>query len=292
MSKYDAPLGASGIEWTNRTWNPTTGCTKISQGCKHCYAEALAMRLQRMKNPRYLDGFAVRMHADKVNEPVGWRTSEWVFVNSMSDLLHSDVDDVFLLACFATMARRAPWHRYQVLTKRPERWASVTAAVVDLFGAWPRNVLPGTSIENRAALPRLDALARAGDAETVRMISVEPLLESLGPVPELAERLHRARIGWVITGGESGWHARPCVEDWFREVRDACESARVPFFHKQFGGRGTTHEAKRGGTLAVLDGRLHHAMPEVWCAELSERARPVARSTALPLFGAASTTRT
>jgi len=261
-------IGSNPIEWTTRTWNPVTGCSKISQGCKHCYAEALALRLQRMKNPRYVQGFEVTLHPDKIREPLGWRQPEWVFVNSMSDLLHRDIPDDFVLDVFVTMGRGANWHRYQALTKRPERWASISAQVIAEFGAWPRNVLPGTSVENKAALARLAHLALAGDDDTVRMLSVEPLLESLcdGDIEDLARQLVAGRVGWVITGGEAGWHARPAVEDWFREVRDACAIAGIPFFHKQYGGRGTTKEAKRGGVLAVLDGRLHHAMPDVWHA--------------------------
>lgn len=268
MGKYDKPLGSSGIEWTNRTWNPTTGCDKTSAGCKNCYAEPLARRLQAMGNPRYAAGFALALHGDKVSEPVGWRKPEWVFVNSMSDLLHRDVPLVFIRAVFETMGQRAPWHRYQVLTKRAERWPEVSAAVVERFGAFPANVLPGASVENRRALDRLPFLGRAGGGGACRMLSVEPLLESLcgGDVPGLAQQFRGARIGWVITGGEAGWNARPNVEDWFREVRDACSLAGVPFFHKQFGGKAMTKEGKRGGTLAVLDGRLHHEMPSVWAA--------------------------
>ena len=276
MGKYDKPLGESGIEWTNRTWNPTTGCDKISAGCKNCYAEALSHRLQAMGNPRYRDGFAVTLHPDKLREPASWRASEWVFVNSMSDLLHADIPDEFILAAFATMGRLAPWHRYQVLTKRAERWPAISAAVADLLGGFPRNVLPGVSVENKRALARLPFLGAAGGNGACRMLSVEPLLESLcdGDVAGLAQQFRAAKIGWVITGGEAGWHARPAVEDWFREVRDACALAEVPFFHKQFGGQAMTKEGKRGGTLAVLDGRLHHEMPSVWAAPAPSSRQP------------------
>lgn len=290
MSKYDAPLGESGIEWTNRTWNPTTGCDKVSAGCKFCYAEPLADRLGRMRNPRYVgaeslanpergDGpFAVRLHRDKLDEPATWRTPEWVFVNSMSDLLHADIPTEFIVDAFRSM-RGANWHRYQVLTKRPERWEAITRSVVAELGGFPRNVLPGTSIENKKALARLPMLRLAGGADNtriVRMISVEPLLESLcdGDTMALAEQLTAGGVGWVITGGEAGWHARPAVEDWFREVRDACAIAGIPFFHKQFGGRGTTKESKRGGKLAALDGVLHHAMPDVWRAPAPGERQP------------------
>lgn len=273
MGKYDDPIGQSKIEWTNRSWNPTTGCDKVSAGCKNCYAEPLALRLQAMGNRRYTNGFRLTLHPDKLAEPMTWRSSEWVFVNSMSDVLHADIPDDYVLRIFDTMGTLAPWHRYQVLTKRAERWADVSARVVATLGAWPRNVLPGTSVENRKALARLPMLGRAGDDDTVRMVSVEPLLESLGPPAELARRLVDARIGWVITGGEAGWQARPAVEDWFREVRDACAEAKIPFFYKQFGGRGTTKVTKRGGLLAVLDGRLHHEMPDVWAATAPRAAQ-------------------
>lgn len=268
MGKYDKALGESAIEWTNRTWNPTTGCTKISAGCKNCYAEPLALRLQAMGNPRYTRGFDIALHHDKLSEPLSWRAPEWVFVNSMSDLLHADIPTDFIVGAFHSM-REANWHRYQVLTKRPERWAEVTEAVIASVGGFPRNVLPGTSIENKRALARLPHLRLAGGADNsriCRMISVEPLLESLcdGDVAGLAQQFTDGGVGWVITGGEAGWHARPAVADWFREVRDACALASIPFFHKQFGGVGMSKEAKRGGKLAVLDGELHHEMPEVW----------------------------
>jgi protein gp37 len=294
MAKYDKPLGESGIEWTNRTWGPTTGCDKVSAGCKFCYAEPLAERLQRIDRARavnpgtgkYRNGFKLTLHPDLVTEPTRWKSSEWVFVNSMSDLLHASIPDAFLLDVFETMAVSAPWHRYQCLTKRAERWGELSALVVARFGAWPRNVLPGASVENVKARARIDELGRAGDEHTVRMLSVEPLLESLldeKGVAGLALQLVQARIGWVITGGESGDHAREAKDVWFREVRVACALAGVPFFHKQFGGRGHTKEDKRGGTLAVLDGELHHAMPEVWAAP--EPGRKTARTGQATLFG-------
>lgn len=271
MSVYGKPLGESEIEWASAVWNPSTGCSKVSAGCKFCYAEPLAERLQRMGNAKYARGFEVALHPHTITDPVTWRDSQWVFVNSMSDLLHAEIDDAFILDVFETMAVRAPWHRYQVLTKRPERWASITEQVRARFGSWPRNVLPGTSIEDVKALARLLHLSKAGDAQTIRMVSVEPLLESLmggfdGDIMEFAARLSATGIGWVITGGESGRKARPCEIDWFREVRDACGLAGTPYFHKQHGGVGMTKATKRGGLLAQLDGVLHHAMPEVWAA--------------------------
>lgn len=258
-------MNATQIEWTDKTWNPVTGCTKISAGCKHCYAEALAERLHAMGNPRYRNGFALTLHPDKLREPAHWREPVRIFVNSMSDMLHADVPDAFIDEAFVTMIERAPHHTYQILTKRPERWGSVSERVIARWGRWPRNVWPGATVENRKALPRLEALARAGDADTIRMVSAEPLLESLvepgGGVEDLAERLYRARIGWLISGGEAGFRARPAHLDWFRELRDACYAADVAYFHKQHGGVGVTKTAKKGGGDAILDGVLHHAWP-------------------------------
>lgn len=248
-------MGKTSIDWTELTWNPSTGCTKCSPGCKHCYAEPLALRLQRMGNPRYVHGFEVVLHRDKLNEPLGWKEPSKVFVNSMSDLLHKDIPDEFIAKVFATM-RRASWHEFQVLTKRSDRWPDVARIV----GGIPENVIAGVSIEDRKHLRRLDGLgAIPGDG--VRMVSFEPLLEDLGDPLELAERLSAAKVGWVITGGESGWSARPAELDWFRGVRDACAAAGVAFFHKQHGGRGTGHRAKRAGQFAVLDGVVHQAYP-------------------------------
>lgn len=260
----------TGIEWTDQTWNPVTGCTKISSGCKHCYAETLSRRLHRMGNPRYKNKFVLTLHPDKLDEPRRWRKPRFVFVNSMSDILHAHVPDDFILRAFRTMAETP--HTYQVLTKRPERWASITRQVVGELGRWPRNIWPGTSIENRAVIegtrkiaPRLDALAQAGDNLTIRMLSMEPLLGSLvpacGDASDLAVELEKAGIGWVISGGEAGFKARPADIEWFREIRDACREAGIPYFHKQHGGPGTTKTIKRGGKLATLDGRLWHQMP-------------------------------
>ena len=273
----------TGIEWTDRSWNPVTGCDKISQGCRFCYAESLARRLEAMGNPRYANGFRVTLHPDKVTEPMSWRKpGEWVFVNSMSDLLHREVPDDFVLDCVETMARRAPWLRFQWLTKRHERWPIMSRLIMDRFVEWPRNILPGVSVEDKRALVRIDRLGEVGDAHTVRKLSVEPLLESLcdGDVYGLAERFTRNRIGGVISGGEAGFNARPAQLDWFREVRDACILADIPYFHKQHGGRGVTKEVKRGGKLAELDGVLWHQMPIVWHAPV---ARSLPRSAAFAL---------
>ena len=252
----------TGIEWTDKTWNPTTGCDKISTGCDHCYASDMARRLKAMGNPRYTRGFQLTLHRDKLTEPLKWKVPARIFVNSMSDILHQDIPDEFILSAFRTMVH-ADWHEFHLLTKRPGRWRSISEQVVAEFGAWPKNVLPGTTVENRAALGRLRALAKAGDADTIRMVSMEPLLDDLGPAAELGDRLIDCGIGWVISGGEAGFSARPANADWFRTIRDACKLADVPFFHKQHGGPGVTKTAKRGGAAAELDGVLHHAHPVV-----------------------------
>ena len=268
-------MAETGIEWTDVTWNPATGCTKVSAGCKNCYADALARRLQAMGNVRYRNGFELTLHPDKVGDPYRWREPKRVFVNSMSDLLHRDIPTGFIVDVFRTMVE-TPRHTYQVLTKRPERWAEIDEAVVSRWGRWPTNVWPGATVEHRQSLPRLAELAMAGDERTVRMVSAEPLLESLAyrtatkwvdeqgeGISALAALLRDARIGWVITGGEAGWNARPAHLDWFREVRDACAEAGVAFFHKQHGGVGVTKKAKSGGEDALLDGLMHHAWPRV-----------------------------
>jgi len=252
----------TGIEWTDKTWNPTTGCHKVSAGCKFCYAETLAARLTAMGNPRYKNGFNPTMHPDKVREPVNWKKPAWIFVNSMSDLLHKEFPDEFIMDCFDTMAKWAPHHTYQILTKRAERWPSISELVMSRYGKWPRNILPGVSVENqRDGLPRIDLLGKVGDEHTIRMLSVEPLLESLGDSVDLNYRLSRNHIGWVISGGEAGFKARPADLNWFREVRDACGLAGVPFFHKQHGGQGVTKKDKRGDKYAILDGQIYHEMP-------------------------------
>lgn len=253
----------TGIEWTEKTWNPLTGCDKISAGCKHCYAETLSKRLHAAGNPRYKNGFELTLHWDKLDEPAKWRDPTVVFVNSMSDLLHRDVPSDFIDRAFDTMATTAARHTYQVLTKRPERWAEVSSRVMMAHGAWPVNVWPGTTVENRAALARIEHLAAAGDDNTIRMLSVEPLLESLveTTADDLGKRMKAARIGWVITGGEAGFKARPAEMQWFREVRDACQSAGIAYFHKQHGGIGVTKAAKSGGVMATIDGVLHHNYP-------------------------------
>ena len=209
----------SHIEWTEATWNPVTGCTKISAGCKNCYAERLALRLQAMGNRRYKNGFHITLHEDVVDLPKSWRVPRMIFVNSMSDLFHRDVPLEFIQRVFATM-RNCSQHTFQILTKRSERLQSV-AAQID----WPPNVWMGVSVEDARVLSRVDDLRNVPAA--VRFLSCEPLIGSLAGI-DLAD------IHWVIVGGESGWGARPMNIEWIREIFKACRKQNVPFFFKQW----------------------------------------------------------
>jgi protein gp37 len=230
----------SSIEWTESTWNPVTGCSKISPGCKRCYAERMALRLQAMGQHRYRDGFAVTLQPDAVEEPLRWRKPRIVFVNSMSDLFHEGVPDSFIERVFETM-ERASWHVFQVLTKRSDR----VRALADRL-PWPENVWMGVSVESAAYVERVNDLVQV--PASVRFLSVEPLL---GPIPGLPlEGIH-----WVIVGGESGPGARPMQPSWVKEIRSACRRARVPFFFKQWGG------VNKKRTGRELDGRTWDAMP-------------------------------
>ncbi len=230
----------SGIEWTETTWNPVTGCTKISHGCKFCYADRMAKRLQAMGVDKYRNGFSVTMHPSTLKDPLKWRKPRLVFVNSMSDLFHEEVSLSFIKAVFETM-NQASHHTFQVLTKRPNR-------VLDLNQhlTWSPNIWLGTSIESQRWQFRLEEL-RATGAQT-KFLSLEPLLGPLSGIP-LNE------IDWVIVGGESGPGARPMEPDWVREIRDSCLQKDVPFFFKQWGG------VFKKRTGRVLDGRTWDQMP-------------------------------
>lgn len=230
----------SRIEWTETTWNPVTGCSKVSEGCKHCYAERMSARLRAMGVEKYRRGFEVAQHESVIETPLRWRKPRLVFVNSMSDLFHDLVDPGFIEAVFEVM-NRCPQHSFQVLTKRPERTLELDS---DLN--WTPNIWLGVSIESGRWLRRLEAL-RLTSART-RFLSLEPLL---GPLPNL----DLSGVDWVITGGESGPGARPMDPDWVREIRDNCVSRDVPFFFKQWGGT----NKKRAGR--VLDGRTWDEMP-------------------------------
>ncbi len=232
----------SNIEWTEATWNPVTGCQKISPGCKHCYAERMAERLQAMGQPNYQNGFALTLQPQMLALPLGWKKPRTIFVNSMSDLFHEKVPLDYIQRVFQVM-RAAHWHHFQVLTKRAERLRLLDAAL-----DWPPNVWMGVSVENQDYLGRIAALARTQAA--VKFLSLEPLL---GPLP----RLPLAGIDWVIVGGESGPKARPVAESWVLEIRDQCLAAGVPFFFKQWGGK---NKKKAGRSLS---GQTWDQMPDL-----------------------------
>lgn len=230
----------SPIEWTDATWNPVTGCSKVSPGCKFCYAERLARRLQAMGQPRYRDGFRVTLHADLLELPLRWRQPRMIFVNSMSDLYHEAVPDTFIEAVFDTM-RRASWHTFQVLTKRSERLRHLAPRL-----HWPRNVWQGVSVESAAYTWRASDLRTVPAA--VRFLSVEPLLS---PIPDLP----LDGIDWVIVGGESGPEARPIRVEWVRDIREQCAAVGVAFFFKQWGG------PNKKASGRILDGRTWDEVP-------------------------------
>ncbi len=230
----------SSIEWTESTWNPLTGCTKVSPGCKHCYAERMAKRLHAMGQPNYANNFKLTLHPDALEIPLRWKKPQVIFVNSMSDLFHKDVPVDFIQQVFDVM-RRAEWHTFQVLTKRAERLQELDAQI-----DWPSNVWMGVSVETQDYTYRIDHLRRTR-AKT-KFLSLEPLL---GPLP----RLNLKGINWVIVGGESGPGARPLLEEWVIDLRDQCKAKHVPFFFKQWGGV----QKKRAGRL--LQGRTWDEMP-------------------------------
>jgi protein gp37 len=230
----------SAIEWTDATWNPVTGCIKISPGCKNCYAERLALRLKEMGNPRYRNGFRVTLHPGQLDLPLRWTKPKMIFVNSMSDLFHEAVPEEYIKRAFEVM-EKADWHIFQILTKRAERLAKLAPNL-----PWPSHIWQGVSVENQPYTKRVLYLQKVPAA--VRFLSVEPLL---GPIANLPlESVH-----WVIVGGESGPRHRPVKPEWVREIRKQCLAAGVSFFFKQWGGR----TAKSGGR--VLDGRTWDQMP-------------------------------
>lgn len=232
----------SGIEWTETTWNPVTGCSKISPGCAHCYAERMARRLQAMGVGKYRRGFDVAVHENALAEPLRWRRPRLVFVNSMSDLFHSSVPAPFIEAVFDVM-NRAGQHAFQVLTKRPDR-----VKLLEKRLHWTPNIWLGTSIESERWLGRRALLV--GSGARTKFLSLEPLL---GPLPGL----DLSGIDWVIVGGESGPGARPMKAEWVRAIRDGCVRRNVPFFFKQWGG---VFKKRAGRTL---DGRTWDQMPVV-----------------------------
>jgi protein gp37 len=230
----------SSIEWTESTWNPLSGCTKISPGCKHCYAERMALRLQAMGQANYVNGFDLTLHEDALELPLRWKKPQTIFVNSMSDMFHVDVPAEFIVRAFDVM-RRASWHRFQVLTKRSERLLRLSGQL-----PWAENIWMGVSVENDVYTNRIEHLRQTNAA--IKFLSLEPLL---GPLDDL--RLDG--IGWVIVGGESGPGARPMKPEWVTSIRDQCVDANVPFFFKQWGG---VWKKKFG---RELEGRTWDQMP-------------------------------
>ena len=234
-------MGAhSNIEWTESTWNPLTGCTKVSPGCKHCYAKRMALRLQAMGQPNYVNGFKLTMHEHMLEVPLRWKKPRMIFVSSMSDLFHQDAPLEFIQKVFKVM-HRASWHTFQVLTKRSRRLLELDPEI-----NWPANVWMGVSVENKDYTFRIDHLRQTG--ALVKFLSLEPLL---GPLADLD--LHG--INWVIVGGESGPGARPLAKEWVVDIKDQCRAAHVPFFFKQWGG------VKRKRNGRVLQGRTWDEMP-------------------------------
>ena len=242
----------TGIEWTETTWNPTTGCDRVSSGCDNCYALTLAKRLKAMGNPRYLNdgdlmssgpGFKITLHEDLLERPHSWRAPRLIFVNSMSDLFHPEVPVDFIKRVFTVMAE-TPRHTYQILTKRSKRLMTLSDEL-----DWPPNVWMGVSVETMRYAFRIDHLRRTGAA--VRFISAEPLLEAL---PDL----DLGSIDWLIAGGESGHKARPMEEEWVLDLRDQCAAADVLFFFKQWGGRTPKANGRE------LQGEYHDDMPPMW----------------------------
>ena len=235
----------SHIEWTEATWNPVTGCTKISAGCKNCYAERLARRLQLMGNDRYRNGFRLTLHEEVIGLPKTWRNGRMIFVNSMSDLFHRDVPVDFIQRVFATM-QECPQHVFQILTKRSSRLRELSSRL-----DWPPNVWMGVSVEDSRVLSRIEDLRSVPAA--VRFLSCEPLIGSL-------KGINLRGIHWVIVGGESGCGARPVKVEWIREIFSACRKLRIPFFFKQWGG------VRKDLTGRSLNGRTYSEMPRALAA--------------------------
>ncbi len=232
----------SKIEWTDATWNPVRGCTKISPGCRHCYAERFAERFRGVKGHPFEQGFDLRLVPEKVNEPLHWKRPQRVFVNSMSDLFHDDVPLPYIKGVFAVM-NQADWHQYQVLTKRAERLEEVSSQL-----PWAPHIWMGVSVENKDYLWRIDHLRKT--KAHIKFLSVEPLLEPLG-------KISLRGIDWVIVGGESGPGARSMEASWVEDIKDRCLRAGVAFFFKQWGGV----QKKRHGR--ELEGRTWDGMPEL-----------------------------
>jgi len=235
-------MAISKIEWTESTWNPVTGCTKISSGCKNCYAERMAKRLKMMGQPNYANGFQVTLHEHVLEYPLGWRKPRTIFVNSMSDLFHEHVSEHFIFRIFDIM-KQSYWHQFQILTKRSTRLKELAPSL-----DWPQNVWIGVSVEDEATKFRIDDLRNV--PASIKFLSLEPLL---GPLPSLELR----NINWVIVGGESGPHSRLMKKEWVIQIKEQCIEQNVPFFFKQWGG---INKKKNG---RILEGRTWDEMPMI-----------------------------
>ncbi len=242
-------MAQSSIEWTEMTWNPTTGCTKISSGCKFCYAEIMSKRLQAMGLSKYKDAFELRIHSDALSIPYTWKSSKVVFVNSMSDLFHVDVPFEFIEKVFEVMNDN-PQHVFQVLTKRADRLYELHSKL-----KWTHNIWMGVSVENEKVKKRIDFLRKTN--AKVKFISCEPLI---GPLPNL----NLKKIDWVIVGGESGHRPRPMNPDWVLDIQEQCSTSDLAFFFKQWGGRNKKANGRE------LNGKTYDEMPEVY--EIASRA--------------------
>jgi len=242
-------MAQTSIEWTELTWNPTTGCTKISQGCKFCYAEVMTRRLKAMGIEKYKDGFKVRMHPGTLRIPYTWKSPKVVFVNSMSDLFHEDIPLSFIKQVFKVMNEN-PQHVFQVLTKRAERLFELHKEL-----KWTHNIWMGVSVEDKKVIERIDFLRKTG--ARVKFLSCEPLI---GPL----DNMNLKKIDWVIVGGESGHNPRKMETDWVLDIQEQCAKANIAFFFKQWGGR----NKKAAGRM--LNDRTYDEMPKIRELELEE----------------------
>ena len=237
----------TGIEWTDKTWNPTTGCNKVSPGCRYCYAEALTERFPK----NFPQGFKLTLHPERLDQPKKWRTPSRIFVNSMSDLFHQDLPFAYLQEIFTVM-RQTPWHIYQILTKRDQNLAELASKL-----EWSENIWIGVSVESQQYAHRIDALRQV--PANVRFLSCEPLLVSL--------TLNLEGIDWVIVGGESGYQHRHLNPEWVKEILHQTRESEVAFFFKQWGG----HHSKAGGR--ILDDRIWDEMPSIWHDHINQWAK-------------------
>ncbi|MBC8489125.1 MAG: phage Gp37/Gp68 family protein [Bacteroidetes bacterium] len=235
-------MAQSKIEWTEMTWNPTTGCSKISKGCKHCYAETMSKRLQSMGNPKYKNGFDITLHPETLRIPYSWKKPRIVFVNSMSDLFHEDIPFDYIQKVFQVMNDNRQ-HIFQVLTKRSEQLSKLHSRL-----DWRLNIWMGVTVESKEYEYRIDLLRETG--ASVKFLSIEPMI---GPTPAL----NLSGIDWVIVGGESGFGARPINKGWVEDVNKQCKEVNVPFFFKQWGG------IKKNKNGRLLNGKTYDGMPKI-----------------------------